>query len=479
MSVTTRSYQNGDLPELSQLIDILGMSNQFNGDFVLEGQDPIIYSPHKLGYASAVGQGANALLTSMIWQYRSGEINTATMKIHDALNSLHENHYVLQNGYPMTVGAESVPVNSYFKCKDGRSIHIIAGPPYVKLQNGYLNFFDCGNDRNRIGEEIAKWNSFELEEALSEIGLPACVARTKEEWLEHPVGKSLSQTPVIDIEKVADSAPVPYSTNAKQVLEGIKVLDFTHVLAGPMCGQNLGRLGADVLHISSPNPNQKDTLPQNLITNFCKRNAYLDLNLADDKEKLQQLVSEADVIINSYRPNVPKHFGIDIDEVIKHNANGVVYLDISCYGKNNIWSDRAGFETIGQACSGFSVSEAHDSVSEPLFSPVFYLNDPMTSYFALSGVLAAIQKRAIDGGSYHVNVSLARSGMWVEDLGLLEEEAYNSQPKSDVAAPHLMTTKTVYGDITRLAHSYEFDNLEFAKEAPVHPFGADKPEFLK
>ena len=193
---------------------------------------------------------------------------------------------------------------------------------------------------------------------------------------------------------------------------------------------------------------------------------------------MRKLLSEADVFVNSYRPGVPEHFGLGIEDAVAHSGKGIIYLDISCYGKNNIWSERPGFETIGQACSGFSVTEAEGNLSDPKFSPVFYLNDPLTSYFALSGVLAAIHKRAIYGGSYCVNVSLARSAMWVEGLGLLEKEQYKHLPITDIAKPNLETTKTIYGDITRLSRSYSFDKLQLANEVSVHPFGADKPSFI-
>ncbi|MGJ3494843.1 CoA transferase [Piscirickettsia salmonis] len=246
-------------------------------------------------------------------------------------------------------------------------------------------------------------------------------------------------------------------------------------LAGPMLGQNLGRLGADTLHISSPN--HPDTLAQNLITGFCKRNAYLDLRNDVDFIKMQDLLAESDIFINSYRPGVPQRFGLDASHAAAMSQKGIIYVDISCYGHDNIWSNRPGFETVGQACSGFSVTEG--SLEDPQFSPVFYLNDPLTSFHAFSGVLAAIHKRALFGGSYHVKVSLAKTGMWVGDLGLVDAKKYRHCPQKDVHAPETREVKSVYGNITRLTPCYEFNELVIPVEKPVEPFGASSPNFMQ
>ena len=96
-----------------------------------------------------------------------------------------------------------------FLCRDNRHVMLEAGPPYMKLLKGYLNFFDCGDDKKSFAREVAKWDSEELETAMAKAGPPACRAFSHEEWLAHPQGTALSQVPVIEIEKIADSQPVP------------------------------------------------------------------------------------------------------------------------------------------------------------------------------------------------------------------------------------------------------------------------------
>jgi hypothetical protein len=121
-----------------------------------------------------------------------------------------------------------------------------AGPPYPKLLKGYLDFFDCGNNKKSISREIAKWNAKEFEDALAVAGLPCCRAFSREDWLSQPQGSLLGQVPVIQIEKIADGPPVPFSGTSSP-LANIRVPDFTgagrteehSLLASPLRFSNL------------------------------------------------------------------------------------------------------------------------------------------------------------------------------------------------------------------------------------------------
>src|SRR5262249_1868751 len=156
---------------------------------------------------------------------------------------------------------------------------------------------------------IAKFEAVELQEKLSELGLPACIAYSKEEWLNHPQGKILSQTPVIEIEKLSPGKPKGLKDRSDYPLSGIKVVDFTHVLAGPRSMRSLAQYGAEVLHISSPY--HRDTVSQNLLVNMGKQSAYLLLTEADKLQRMKELTAQADVFACSYRPSVADRFGLD------------------------------------------------------------------------------------------------------------------------------------------------------------------------
>jgi CoA-transferase family III len=172
----------------------------------------------------------------------------------------------------INVGAEQVAVNGLFPCHDGRYVMLEAGPPYVKLLKGYLNFFDCGDNRPSIAREVAQWDSLALEEAMAQAGLPACRAFTRDEWLVHPQGQVLAQAPVVEIEKIADGPKVPFDRgDARSPLDGIRVLDFTHVLADPRSARSLAEYGAEVLHITSPMPTHSQSTLASILANAARR----------------------------------------------------------------------------------------------------------------------------------------------------------------------------------------------------------------
>nr|WP_132459779.1 CoA transferase [Paraburkholderia sp. BL8N3] len=188
-------------------------------------------------------------------------------------------------------------------------------------------------------------------------------------------------------------------------------LDLTHVLAGPRSTQSLAELGAEVLHISSPL--HADTLPQHLGVDMGKYCAYLDLTDADQLRRMHELAANADVFASTYRGRVAERFGLTPAELASRSSRGIVTMSVNAYGHSGPWANRAGFDPNGQAASGFASTEG-DGVGNPKLSPVFYLADLISGYFAAAGMLAALLRRAREGGSYHVTVSLARSAMWVQ-----------------------------------------------------------------
>lgn len=463
----------GDLPALNKLISDLNLSPYFDGEISIEGNDPVLCSPHRLGEAVSTMLTINGAAAAAIWNYRTRQKTDLSLSMFDAIHHLHPPHYLWQSGVKISLGAEYVPTNGLYKCKDGRFIMIEAGPPYAKLQTGYLNFLHTINDRQSIAEVIAQRTSKELEDALSAAGLPACIALSRDEWLAHPQGKILANTPFIEIEQIAPGDPQQFTSDPTTPLSGVKVLDFTHVLAGPHSTHTLAEYGANVLHISSPY--HQDTTIQNLLVNQGKRSAFLDLDTPSSAQKMRELLAEADVFTLSYRPDVAKKYQITPQDAAKLSKKGIICLSINAYGHSGPWCNRPGFDQNGQAATGVSISEG--SSESPRFTPVFYLNDLIAGYSAAAGMMAALLKRATTGGSYHVRISLARGAMWVQDLGYVAPDLYNLAPKEDKYPVQLETNSTVYGPVTYLAPAVKFSNMPRATLRPVVPYGADMPNW--
>ncbi|PIQ42956.1 MAG: hypothetical protein COV52_09255 [Gammaproteobacteria bacterium CG11_big_fil_rev_8_21_14_0_20_46_22] len=466
---------------LNALIDELGLRSYFNGQVNIDGQDPMLASPHKLGEAVSTALLLGAAAGSAIWKMRTGQDNDLSIRMCDAIHFLHPVHFIWQNGYSMDVHADSVDLNYHYLCRDGRRVWIQCGPPYAKLQNGYLNFFNCGNNKKAIAERIVQWNSFELEEKLAELGLPCCVVRTPEEWRAHPQGKLLVNTPLIEIEKVADGKPAGLDGETFLPLTGVNVLDFTHVLAGPRAMMGLAEFGANVLQVVPPHHIDPKTI--NLGVNAGKQSAFADLRDERDLRQFKRLLARADVFASSYRPSVIDRFHLACEKVVPLNSRGMVYLSVNAYGHEGPWKDRAGFDQNAQMVSGFAATEG--TLDAPKPPPTFYINDLLTAYFGTAGVMAALLRRATEGGSYHVKISLTRSCMWAQDLGLIAPEVYRQAPESDcfprrftndpsqyTYLPSFSHERSPYGLITRLAPPVKFSHLTLATLPSPVPYGS-------
>ena len=247
------------------------------------------------------------------------------------------------------------------------------------------------------------------------------------------------------------------------------MLDFTHVLAGPRSARTLAEYGAEVLHISSPW--FADTLAQHLGVDAGKYDAYLDLRYGKDMVTMRHLAATADVFASTYRPAVNKRFGLLPDQLAAASERGIVYMSATAYGHSGPWKDRPGFDQNGQVASGFVMAEGQGG--PPRFSPVFYLADLITGHFAAAGMMAALYRRAIEGGSYQVKLSLARGAMWVQDLGLLDVAAQGEVPETDSYPAEAVSIGTAYGAVTSLAPALTFTSLTLPATGRLVPYGAD------
>lgn len=187
--------------------------------------------------------------------------------------------------------------------------------------------------------------------------------------------------------------------------------------------------------------------------------------------RMRHLAATADVFASTYRPAVNKRFGLLPDQLAAASERGIVYMSATAYGHSGPWKDRPGFDQNGQVASGFVMAEGQGG--PPRFSPVFYLADLITGHFAAAGMMAALYRRAIEGGSYQVKLSLARSAMWVQDLGLLDVAAQGEVPETDSYPAETVSIDTAYGTVTSLAPALTFTSLTLPATGRLAPHGAD------
>lgn len=201
----------------------------------------------------------------------------------------------------------------------------------------------------------------------------------------------------------------------KGLLEGVKVLDLTRVLAGPYCGMMLADMGAEVIKIEVPGKgddargnfpiiNGESAYYMNLNRN--KRGMTLNLKSEKGKDILRRLVSQSDILIENYRPGVMEKLGLGYEDLKKVNP-GLIYGCVSGFGHYGPYSQRAGYDIIGQAMSGLMSTTGWPGGKSTRTGTA--IADVMGGLSCCTGILAAYINRMKTGEGEKVDVSLVDS----------------------------------------------------------------------
>jgi crotonobetainyl-CoA:carnitine CoA-transferase CaiB-like acyl-CoA transferase len=253
-------------------------------------------------------------------------------------------------------------------------------------------------------------------------------------------------------------------------LSGVRVLDLTRVLAGPICARTLAEHGADVLKITGAH--LPDSGPSELDTGIGKLSAHLDLRAPAGVETLRALLREADVFSQSYRPGALAARGFSPEQAAQLRP-GIVCVTLSAWGTEGPWRERRGFDSIVQTVSGMAYAQGAGSDPEkPKLMPVSVI-DYVSGYLMAYGAMVALARRAREGGSWLVRVSLARTGKWIVDRGSVED--FGSVPK-DLEEQELknllVETKTASGTIRHLKPVLQLSETQPYWERPPVPLGS-------
>ena len=458
---------------LARLMGAVGIPPQV-AHIQLSGDDSSVASPHRLPTAMGVAIAAQAACIAEIWRQRTGRLQDVSVDLQAAGHALNPADFLKQNGYPVTIRfGFPEPGHGFFRAKQGRLIFMAHSSP--RLRNGLLDVLQCANTKPNIALAVGTWEAQALEAVCQEKGLPLTMVRTPEEWRAHPHGRLLTAKPVIEIERIRDGQPIPFY-EARRPLGDIRVLESTHILAGPGIGRCLAEHGADVLRISPP----RNTDPINFMidTGFGKRAAFLDLDQPDDIDRFKNLAASCDVVVQSLRPGSLERRGLGCADLAAESP-GLVYVSVSCYGlEQGPWSRYVGYDPVAQSATGICSVEG-GSDGPRVVGPTL-LADYLTAYLGAFGALAALLRRAREGGSYHVRISLAQTCMWVQDLGRRAPDgAYRSKEANAGNAPRILCMESPFGELHYLAPVAQFSETPAYWATPPVPLGASRAEWLR
>lgn len=472
------------MEHLSDLLSSVGLKAEDGGGTVeIVGTDPIIPGRHRLGAMSSIALMGNAVAVAALWRMRTGRGQDLRVDMRRSIFMVGDNSFGIDAYHDTINGGRFAldrswrhpirAITDFHELRDGRWGSLSAH--YEHMLFTWLKLLKSSPDPEDVSAALRTWRAEDLEEATAELGLAYATVRSREEWAENPQGRAQLGTPVSDLRKIGESAPEPLGPSSRP-LAGMKVLGCTHAIAGSIVGRALAEQGADVLWLHSPNQTEYETVYNS--ANVGTRSTLVDLKTPEGSAKARELLASADVFVENLRGGAMARLGLS-DEEIMEIRPGIIIATLRCFGDNGPWGIRAGHDRQGTAASGVAASEG-GGVDRPKLPGTRTTNDYMAGYQAAMGVTAALIRRATEGGSYHVGSSLVRNAMWLESLGLLEEEEGKAEGwQSRLLPPIEVTAETPLGELRRIAPPVEMSETPGYWSNPILvPRGSSRAEWL-
>jgi len=321
-------------------------------------------------------------------------------------------------------------------------------------------------------DAILSWTSEELEFAIVEVGGCAAKLRTSSSWQNHPQGIAVAKEPVIGWQSASITQPRWTPQSATRPLSGLRVLDLTRVIAGPVATRFLASAGAEVLRIDPPHWQEPDSVVDLTIGKRC---AGLDLTKPEDHSRLIQLIKSADVLVHGYRKDALPKLGFD-NETINEINPSMITVGINAYGATGPWSNRRGFDSLVQRSSGLAAVEGQSVRALP-----YQALDHSTGYLAAASVIQALVRQYSNGQTMRAHLSLARQAHLLISNGLIET-ALNLNSVAKGTLPNKYAFKSVedisdWGKVSRLALPYEIEGVKFGWSTPANKLRSAQPNW--
>ncbi|RSM97869.1 hypothetical protein DMH25_30220 [Streptomyces sp. WAC 01325] len=362
--------------------------------------------------------GACALAAAELGARRAGRSEVPRVRLDDgaiATAFVSERHLLVDGRAPVWFA----PLSKFWRTADGW-VRTHANYPHHRA--GLLAGLGMRqDDPDAVGAVLAERSSHEVEQAVYAAGGLAVALRTPREWAAHEQAVAVARRPLVEHERFGTArarALPPLDGTPLLPAAGVRVLDLTRVIAGPVATRTLALLGADVLRLDTPL--LPELLDQHTDTGFGKRSASLDL--AADRRTFEELLATADVVVTGYRPGALDRFGLSA-RALAERRPGLIVAELSAWGAYGPWSERRGFDSLVQVATGIAATEG--SAEQPGALPAQAL-DHGTGYLLAAAVLRALTERADQGYGRCVRLALARTARWLTD-------GIEPGPRGDVA----------------------------------------------
>nr|WP_207794125.1 CoA transferase [Ramlibacter algicola] len=432
----------------------------------LAGSDPVYPSSFAIGTAAQASVAAAALAAAELGHLRGQPRQRVAVDMAQAATECTA-WFAIDGQAPDLWD----PFSGLYRCADGW-VRVHAN--FRHHRDGALRLLaldPATATREQAEQAMARWKALDYEEASARARLVATALRTFAQWDATPQGQAVASQPLVEVERMGD-APVlalPELPTTQRPLEGVKVLDLTRILAGPVAGRALAAYGADVMLVNSPHLPNIDAIAD---TSRGKRSCHVDLTTAEGRATFDRLLSEAHVLIQGYRPGGLDALGYG-PEALARKRPGLVAIWLSAYGRRGPWAERRGFDSLVQTAMGFNHAEGEAAGGGPKPLPMQIL-DEATGLLMAAMAASLVHRQQREGGSWLARLSLAQTGHWLRSLGRVER-GLSAQPPS--RERWVETVDSGFGRLSGITHSAILSATPARWTRPSVPPGDSPPRW--
>ena len=454
---------------LAALWGLAGQPREALDAVELTGAEPVLPSSFAVGTAAQATIAAAALASAELWRLRTGRQQRVSVAMRDAAIEFRSEHYLRVDG--KTTPPIWNKIAGLYRCGDGRWVRLHTNFPHHR--DGVLKLLGCEHERAAVQRALDGWKGEDFETAAAEAGLVVTMTRSFPEWDRHGQGRALATLPVFSIERIGDAPPKPLPAGERP-LSGVRVLDLTRVIAGPVCGRTLAAHGAEVMLVTAAHLPQMGALV--IDSGRGKLSTFIDLRDAAGRETLNGLLRDADIFVQGFRPGAVANTGFGPEQAAAVRP-GIIYVSLSAYGHEGPWAGRRGFDSLVQNANGINDAEAAAAgAAQPKPLPCQAL-DHGAGYLMAFGAMTALARRVTEGGSWHVRVSLAQTGHWIRGLGRVANGLACPDPGFEAVRDRLEEMDSGFGRLTTVRHAAVLSDTPAHWARPSVPVGTHKPEW--
>ena len=435
----------------------------------LTGQEPQLPSSFRVAAAAQASIAAAGLAAAQVWKLRSGQSQGVAVDMRHAVVECRSERYLRVDGKPPGPAWDAIA--GIYRTRDQRFVRLHTNFPHHR--DAVCKVLDCKPERDDVQAALMQWDGEAFETAAYAGGCVVALMRPHDEWSALPHAKALAALPPVSIEKIGEAPPKPWPAGDRP-LAGLRVLDLSRVIAGPVAGRTLAAHGADVLLISGPD---LPAIPWLTIDNGRgKLTSFIELKSQQGRDSLRDLLVQADIFSQGYRPRALASLGFSPQDAADINP-GIISVSLSAYGHAGPWAERRGFDSLVQTATGFNHAEGQAAgVDGPKELPAQML-DHATGHLMAFGAMMARARQSREGGSWHVRISLAQTGRWLWNLGRVADGLKTEDVTGEAVLSFVEEVPSGFGPLRSVRHSAALSKTPAFWARPAMPLGSNPPRW--